>query len=134
MNAGLGIRIKDIRQEVAATFGLTERELLMQTRKRHIAWPRQIAMAMARELTDRSYPLIVREFGLGDHTTALFAVRKVKQRMASDPKFTEAYGSIRERILARHPAPVEPVLAELPMLKPVRLSATFRVQPMEMAA
>lgn len=128
---GLGIRMKDIRQEVAAAFGLTEQELLSQTREWRVAHPRQLGMALARDLTDRSYLFIVREFGRGDHTTALFAARKIKQRMATDPKLAEAYAKIRERVLARYP---QPTVTELPMLKPMHLSATFTVQPQGMAA
>ena len=121
----LGLRIKDIRREVAAAFDITEQELVSRSREHRFSHPRQIGMALAREMTDKSYPFIAREFGRHDHTTVLFAVRAVRARIAADPKLAEAYAKIRQRILDRYPQIAEPAAQELPMLKPVRLHATL---------
>ena len=54
-------------------------ELLSKRRSRSIARPRQVAMALAKELTNHSLPEIGEAFGGRDHTTVLHACRKVKE-------------------------------------------------------
>ena len=58
-----------------------------------MAWPRQIAMYLARELTDATLPAIGRAFGGRNHTTVLHAHRRIAERIASDP---EAYEAVRQ--------------------------------------
>jgi chromosomal replication initiator protein len=76
--------IAEIQQATCAHFGLTAEELLSSTRTPRIAWPRQLAMYLARELTGASLPAIGREFGGRDHTTVLHACRRASKRLASD--------------------------------------------------
>jgi chromosomal replication initiator protein len=76
--------IGEIQQATCEHFGLTPEELLSSTRTPRIAWPRQLAMYLARELTGASLPAIGREFGGRDHTTVLHACRRASQRLASD--------------------------------------------------
>jgi chromosomal replication initiator protein len=76
--------IEEIQQATCAHFGLTPEELLSSTRTPRIAWPRQLAMYLSRELTDASLPAIGREFGGRDHTTVLHACRRASQRLASE--------------------------------------------------
>ena len=72
-------------QEAACThFGLTPDELLSPARAARIAWPRQLAMYLARELTGESLPTIGRAFGGRDHTTVLHAWRRATARIAAD--------------------------------------------------
>jgi chromosomal replication initiator protein len=77
-------------QEVVATYYHLERELLL-SKKRHrdIAFARQVAMYIARELTEESLPEIGKGFGGRDHTTVLHACQKVKELMEQDEKFAE---------------------------------------------
>ncbi len=74
------IRIADIRKCVGLYYRLSDAELLCPSRKRKYAWPRQAAMALSREMTAHSLPVIAHQFGRADHTTALHAVRAVKPR------------------------------------------------------
>jgi chromosomal replication initiator protein len=67
-------------------------ELLSTSRAAPIAWPRQVAMYLARELTDQTLPAIGRAFGGRNHTTVMHACRRTAERMASDP---EAYDTVR---------------------------------------
>ncbi|HEY3830039.1 MAG TPA: chromosomal replication initiator protein DnaA [Solirubrobacteraceae bacterium] len=76
-------------------FGLTSDELLSSSRTARIAWPRQVAMYLARELTDESLPVIGRQFGGRDHTTVLHAWRRTTKRLATDTTSRVAVDNLR---------------------------------------
>jgi chromosomal replication initiator protein len=82
--------IAEIQSATCAHFGLTPEELLSSTRTPRIAWPRQLAMYLARALTGASLPAIGREFGGRDHTTVLHACRRASKRLASGDGTREA--------------------------------------------
>lgn len=65
--------------QTAAYFGLTIEELTGPSRGRHLVMARQIAMYLCRELTDLSLPKIGAQFGNRDHTTVMYADRKINQ-------------------------------------------------------
>lgn len=65
-------------------YGLTVAELTSSSRSPRITWPRQVAMYLARELTDKSLPAIGRHLGGRDHSTVLHAYRRAASRIASD--------------------------------------------------
>jgi chromosomal replication initiator protein len=71
-------------------FNLSADELLSPARVARIAWPRQVAMYLARELTGESLPAIGRQFGGRDHTTVLHAWRRTTARIATDEASREA--------------------------------------------
>ena len=72
------VTIENIQKTVADYFRLRVSDLTSKRRSRSIVRPRQIAMALARELTNRSFPEIGATFGDRDHTTVLYACRKVE--------------------------------------------------------
>ena len=76
--------IGDITEAACKRFGLTHDELLSTSRAARVSWPRQVAMYLARELTDESLPAIGRQFGGRDHTTVLHAHRRTATRIAGD--------------------------------------------------
>ncbi len=76
--------IQDITDAACAHFGLTADELLSSSRVARISGPRQIAMYLARELTEDSLPTIGRHFGGRDHTTVMHAHRRTATRIAAD--------------------------------------------------
>jgi chromosomal replication initiator protein len=82
--------ISEIQAAACAHFGLSSDELLSSTRSPRVAWPRQVAMYLARELTGESLPSIGREFGGRDHTTVLHACRRAGARIATDADAREA--------------------------------------------
>ena len=82
--------IAEIQQATCTHFGLSGDELLSSARAPRIAWPRQLAMYLSRELTDASLPAIGREFGGRDHTTVLHACRRASARLASGDGSREA--------------------------------------------
>ena len=86
--------IGDIQQATCDHFGITPEELLSTSRSPRVAWPRQLAMYLSRELTGASLPAIGREFGGRDHTTVLHACRRASERLSSDDGLREAVDSL----------------------------------------
>ncbi len=78
------ITIEAIQTTVAAQFGLSAVELREKGNSRSIVVPRQIAMYLARQLTEASLPLLGRRFGGRHHTTVMHAIRKIAEQSRSD--------------------------------------------------
>ena len=74
----------EIQAAVCEHFGLAPGDLLSNSRTARVAWPRQLAMYLARELTGQSLPAIGREFGGRDHTTVMYACRRAARRLEGD--------------------------------------------------
>ncbi len=79
------ITIEVIQRTVADYFGLSHNDLRGRKRTNAIAFPRQIAMFIARELTEYSTTEVGREFGGRDHTTVMHACQKIEERKRTDP-------------------------------------------------
>lgn len=79
------VTIRLIQEEVASHFQMRIEEFKAKKRTKAIAHPRQIAMYLARELTDSSFPKIGEEFGGRDHTTAIHAFEKILADKKRDP-------------------------------------------------
>lgn len=88
------VTIENIQKTVAEYFKIRTSELLSSTRSRTIARPRQIAMALAKELTNHSLPEIGSAFGGRDHTTVLYATRKIAELKEGDSRVEEDYGNL----------------------------------------
>jgi len=78
------ISIEEIQHAVAHHYKIRVADMKGAKRSRDVARPRQIAMYLARSLTERSFPEIGRLFGKRDHTTVLHAVRTVEKLMGED--------------------------------------------------
>ncbi|TLM98034.1 MAG: chromosomal replication initiation protein, partial [Actinobacteria bacterium] len=74
-------------------YGVSESDLIGSKRSQSIVYPRQIAMYLAREITDLSLPKIGAEFGGRDHTTVMHATSKIQKLMKSD---REVYNQIQQ--------------------------------------
>lgn len=92
------ITMDNIQKTVAEYYKIRVADLLSKRRNRSIARPRQVAMALSKELTNHSLPEIGDAFGGRDHTTVIHACRKVAELKASDPRIQEDYANL-ERIL-----------------------------------
>ena len=79
------VTIARIQEVVAEYYGVKVRDLKARRRTRAIAFPRQVAMYLCRELTEASLPRIGEEFGGRDHTTVLHAYEKISHDMRHDP-------------------------------------------------
>lgn len=85
------ITIENIQKTVAEYFKIRISDLNSSRRTRSITRPRQIAMALAKEVTNHSLPEIGEAFGGRDHTTVLHACRKTKELRQSDVKINDDY-------------------------------------------
>jgi len=78
------VSIKRIQEAVVERFGISLSELTGEKRSQNIVYPRQVAMYLARELTDSSLPKIGNEFGGRDHTTVIHATSKIARMIRED--------------------------------------------------
>ncbi len=81
------LSISYIQEIVAEYYRLSIEDFKTKKRNQSIAFPRQIAMYLARTLTDTSLPKIGEQFGGRDHTTVLHAIEKITEKIAEDPSF-----------------------------------------------
>lgn len=88
------VTLESIQKTVAEYFKIRVSDLLAKKRTRSIARPRQIAMALAKELTSHSLPEIGDAFGGRDHTTVLHACRKVVELKETDNRIAEDYRNL----------------------------------------
>ena len=88
------ITIDNIKKTVAEYFKIRVADLLSKRRSRSITRPRQIAMALAKELTNHSLPEIGDAFGGRDHTTVLHAVRKINELRGTELRVGEDYQNL----------------------------------------
>ncbi|ATD31625.1 chromosomal replication initiator protein DnaA [Macrococcoides bohemicum] len=78
------VTIQDIQEAVGAYYNIRLEDFSAKKRTKSIAFPRQIAMYLARELTDFSLPKIGEEFGGRDHTTVIHAHEKIRKELEHD--------------------------------------------------
>lgn len=88
------VSIDNIQRTVAEYYKLKLTEMLSKRRSRSIARPRQVAMALSKELTNHSLPEIGSAFGGRDHTTVLHACRKIAELKESDADIREDYKNL----------------------------------------
>lgn len=92
------ISIDDIQRKVAEHYNIKLSEMSSDRRSRAVARPRQVAMFLSKQLTQRSLPEIGRKFGGRDHTTVLHAVNKVTALMEEDGAFAEDVTLLRRML------------------------------------
>ena len=87
-----GRSVEEIQRRICQDFDISMDELVSTSRARSVAWPRQVAMYLTRELTDATLPAIGRAFGGRNHTTVLHACKRTAARIAEDPS---AYDTVQ---------------------------------------
>ncbi|MCD7098491.1 chromosomal replication initiator protein DnaA [Stenotrophomonas sp. MMGLT7] len=92
------IGIPNIQKTVADYYGLQIKDLLSKRRTRSLARPRQMAMALTKELTEHSLPEIGDAFAGRDHTTVLHACRQIKSLMETDGKLREDWDKLIRKL------------------------------------
>lgn len=80
------LTIQYIKRKIGDYFNVSTMDLISKSRTRDLAYPRQIAMYLARELTNASLPKIGEHFGNRDHSTVMHACDKVKAMIDTDPE------------------------------------------------
>ena len=93
------LSIEKIQKEVANYFGVKLSEMLGNSRRKKVLMARQIAMYLARYLTDKSLNEISKAFKKKDHTTVLNAIEKVEKNMEKDRKYKLTVEFLRDRLL-----------------------------------
>ncbi|WP_392561407.1 chromosomal replication initiator protein DnaA [Orbus sturtevantii] len=88
------ITIENIQKTVAEYYKIKVSDLLSKRRSRSVARPRQVAMALAKELTNKSLPEIGDGFGGRDHTTVLHACRKIAELREESNDIKEDYSNL----------------------------------------
>lgn len=92
------ITIQDIQKVVGQYYNVRLEDFAAKKRTKSIAYPRQIAMYLSRELTDFSLPKIGEEFGGRDHTTVIHAHMKIQTDMSEDPIFKQEVENLEKEI------------------------------------
>ena len=103
--AGIGyglpnVTVDHVQQLVCEAFALTREELLSPSRTARVAWPRQLAMYLAREHTTESLPAIGRQFGDRNPTTVMHAVKRTATRLRNDEEAQDVVRALTTRLTA----------------------------------
>ena len=88
------VTIENIQKTVADYYKVRITDLLSKRRSRSVARPRQVAMALSKELTSHSLPEIGDAFGGRDHTTVLHACKRIKELRDSERRISEDYSNL----------------------------------------
>ena len=97
-NEPTNVRVETIQREVAEEWAIDVRDMKSRTRRKEVAFPRQVAMYLATRMTEMSTTDIGRAFGGRDHSTVVHARDKIKEIVDSDPFFLEKINKTTERI------------------------------------
>ena len=96
------LTIAHIKDEVAARYSVQRSEIEGSSRKKEISQARQIAIYLARELTEQSFPSIGSEFGGRDHTTIMHSYSKIKELLADTPLLYAEISDLKESLTSRY--------------------------------
>jgi chromosomal replication initiator protein len=89
------VTIEEIQRRVAEHYGIRIADMHSSRRARAVARPRQVAMYLAKQLTPRSLPEIGRKFGGRDHTTVMYAIRKIEDLRTTEPLLSDDIETLR---------------------------------------
>jgi len=92
------VTVERIRKSAAEFFGLRESDFTSSRRSRSIAFPRQVAMYLSRELTSTPLSRIGEAFGGKDHTTVIYACRRINDLLRTDQERAYLIESLRKKI------------------------------------
>jgi chromosomal replication initiator protein len=94
--------IERVQELTCEAFAISLEELLSGARSARVAWPRQVAMYLARRHTGATLPAIGEQFGRRNHTTVMYACRRTEERIASDPEAHAVVRDLERRLLDAH--------------------------------
>ena len=92
------ISIDTIQKVVANAFNIKISDLKMKRKYKGLVIPRQVAMYLSRKLTDASLLEIGDKFGGKDHSTVLYSIKKVEEKISKEPSFKETVENLKSRI------------------------------------
>jgi chromosomal replication initiator protein len=94
--------IDQIQAAVSARFGVTVEQLTSSSRAAAVNWARQVAIALARDLTGQSLPAIGRAFGGRNHATVLHSCKRVSERLKTDRQAVDDLAELRRQLAGGH--------------------------------
>ena len=97
-NGQPALTIQSIQEAVGRFYNLKQSELKSHRKNKQLVWPRQLAMYLCRQHTDRSFPEIGQSFGGRDHTTVIHSVKKIEKLIDKDPSVAEVLRSIEKTL------------------------------------
>ncbi|GAB2022882.1 chromosomal replication initiator protein DnaA [Pseudolactococcus yaeyamensis] len=92
------ISSQKIQEEVANFYKISVADMVSKKRPKEIAYPRQIAMYLIREITGKSLPAIGKEFGGRDHTTVIYAHKQISDKMKTDISLQKEMDTIKSQL------------------------------------
>lgn len=92
------IDISTIQKAVGKYYNVSREDLLGKRRTQSIAFPRQVAMYLCREMTSESFPKIGKEFGGKDHTTVMYGHEKIEKQLQEDENLRIAIDEIKQSL------------------------------------
>ncbi len=92
------ISSKQIQEEVASFYKISIADMVSKKRPKEIAYPRQVAMYLIREITGKSLPAIGKEFGGRDHTTVIYAHKQISDKMKTDTGLQKEIDTIKSNL------------------------------------
>jgi chromosomal replication initiator protein len=92
------LSLDTIQEATATEFGISRQDLLAHDRRPLVAFARQVAMYLARELTQETLPAIGRQFGGRNHSTVLHAHKKIAADLLVDPKVVDKVNLLRRQL------------------------------------
>lgn len=92
------VNINTIKEYVGEEFGIKKEDFSSKKRTQNIAFPRQVAMYLSRELTDLSLPKIGEAFGGRDHTTVIHAYGKISEDLSNKPDLKKRIEDLKKKI------------------------------------
>ncbi|HDS16266.1 MAG TPA: chromosomal replication initiator protein DnaA [Proteobacteria bacterium] len=96
----INVSIEEIIKRVADHFKISSKDLLSKKKTKNIVFPRQIAMSLARTITQESFPEIGNKFGGKDHATVMHACKKIEKEITLDRKTATLIEGLKEKILS----------------------------------
>lgn len=92
------VSAKKILKAIAEFYDMSERDIIMHSRKKDYVKPRQIAMYLMREELKSSYPSIGEKFAGRDHTTVMHSCEKIARNLGTNPELEEELRAIKEKV------------------------------------
>lgn len=97
------VTVEDIQRSVCDYFQVTTQQLLGRNRSKKFSQPRHLVLYLCRELTDLSFPDIAQKFGGKDHTSVIYAYRKIKKAIDDDPVMANVVNHLTRQIQSGQP-------------------------------
>lgn len=95
------LKIVDIQKEVELYYDVSHSDLIGQKRARKIVYARQIAIYLCRQMLDQPYNYIAKSFGGRDHTTIMYSVTNIEEKMKANREMREEIENIKKRLKDR---------------------------------